>query len=183
MAAWKSMRVRIVLRAPAVEHRRQVAAAAEPASCRSRPCACSCARPGTCGFHGWAISEMPRGPEAGVVLGARHLRWRTRARTRRGRSRRGRRPSRRRGRASSHITPPPPARRLIARPGLALEAAGGRSRVRALHLVLDRLELGADAVAQVAEPGRGFGLLVVDVGGAGVMSSACETVGLAERFA
>ncbi len=44
-------------------------------------------------------------------------------------------------------------RALLALPDLALEAAGRLVAMRALQLVLDPLELGADAVAQAAEPG------------------------------
>ncbi|KAF1853478.1 hypothetical protein Lal_00013840 [Lupinus albus] len=52
-------------------------------------------------------------------------------------------------------------------PALALEPAGGQVGMGAGQLVLQRLEGGADAVAQLLEPGGGAGLALFDGAGVG----------------
>ena len=60
------------------------------------------------------------------------------------------------------MSPPPPAP-VLALPWRALEAAGGAIGEGTGQVVLDRLEGGADAVAQFLEPGPCGGLAIFDV--------------------
>ena len=84
MAAWKAMVSGIVLRAPPVEHRREVGAAAEPALPVTTMRVFMCTA-GTWGLRGCAISEMPEaqkrgsssapGIPCGIPARTPHARW------------------------------------------------------------------------------------------------------------
>src|SRR5690606_34851495 len=57
-------------------------------------------------------------------------------------------------------------------PGLPFEVPGGTVAMRSLYLALQRLEPGADLVAQLPEPGAGRCLADLDVGGQCHVSAA-----------
>ena len=117
---------------------------------------------GTLGFRGWAISEMPlaqkRGSSSAPGICLRNSGenspctvevWTpTFSKTRP---------------CIIDMMPPPPLPSSRCH-GVRSKRPGAQTGQRPLHLVLELLEGGADAVAQFLEPGAGARLLVFDVG-------------------
>ena len=123
------------------------------------------------------------GPEAGTLLGARHLL---------GEFRRELAVDGRDVDADlfehpamhhRHFAAPPRCTGMVgAAPGFAHKSAGGEVGIGALKLAFDGLECVADAVTQLTEPASGLPLLALDVGGKGHLRVP-EAAGLAERLA
>ena len=159
-------RVGMIVAPLPIEHRRQVAAAAEPALCRA-----DLPRVHVDGGHARVVHMRDQrnagGPEARVVLRAVHLL----AELFRERAMHGRDMNadllENAASHDRHFAAAFVFHAVAARPGRALEASGGLPGERACQFGFDFLEFGADQVAKLAKPGRGAGLslLGLRVGG------------------